>query len=124
VNGKFETVLQSCKKNWDKYGGFAAEDAPLKFAANLLEQIRANPEIAVPTVLPISRGIYLEWRVGDSLLYFEADEEWILQYSKNTFGEETSVLQYPKNTFAEETMEDTCFEKAYKVVVKFNENAA
>ena len=98
--------------NWDKYGGKAAVDHVVNFAVNLLSVIRVTPEVSAPLVRPISGGVYLEWRSGNSILYFEADEESVLRYSRNTFGEETT--------------EDFSFdvEKAYRAVVEFHESAA
>lgn len=65
-------------QDWDTYGGLPASDAPLAFAANLVEELRWLPEVFPPYVCPISTGVYLEWRSGEANLYFEVDEDSVL----------------------------------------------
>lgn len=98
--------------NWDKYGGVGADDRSLGFADNLISELQVIPDVPAPLIRPISGGVYLEWRCGDALLYFEADQESVLRYSRNVFGEET--------------VEDADFdsERAVQVVVDFHKNAA
>ena len=66
------------RENWDTYGGIGASDQALQFSVGLLEKLRVRPEISPPRVSPISTGVYLEWRAGDRLLYFEVDEDSLL----------------------------------------------
>ncbi len=82
------------------------------FADNLISELQVIPDVPAPLIRPISGGVYLEWRCGDALLYFEADQESVLRYSRNVFGEET--------------VEDADFdsERAVQVVVDFHKNAA
>ena len=66
------------EENWDTYGGFAASEQPAQFSVDLLESLQVRPEILPPRVSPISTGVYIEWRYGDRLLYFEVDEDSVL----------------------------------------------
>ncbi len=63
------------EKNWDTYGGLGASEQAVQFSVGLLQELRMQPEISAPRVSPISTGVYLEWRAGDRLLYFEVDED-------------------------------------------------
>ena len=63
------------EENWDTYGGIGASEQAVRFAVDLLEELRLWPEISPPRVSPISTGVYLEWRAADRLLYFEVDED-------------------------------------------------
>lgn len=98
--------------DWDRQGGIAAQEGPVRFAVKLLEKLSSHPEIPAPLVRPISGGVYLEWRSGERLLYFEVDEESVLRYSRSPRGEETA--------------EDPGFdvERACRAVVDFHENDA
>jgi hypothetical protein len=64
--------------NWDTYGGFRASEQAVRFSVGLLKELQVRPEISPPRVCPISTGVYLEWRLGDRLLYFEVDEDSLL----------------------------------------------
>lgn len=66
------------EEDWDTYGGFAASEQPAQFSVDLLESLQVRPEILPPRVSPISTGVYIEWRSGDRLLYFEVDEDSVL----------------------------------------------
>ncbi len=66
------------EKNWDTYGGLGASQQAVQFSVYLLEELRVRPEISPPRVSPISTGVYLEWRAGERLLYFEVDEDSVL----------------------------------------------
>ena len=66
------------ERNWDTYGGRGASERAVQFSVGLLEEARVRPEISPPRVSPISTGVYLEWRAGDRLLYFEVDEDSLL----------------------------------------------
>ena len=66
------------EKNWDTYGGLGASEQAVQFSVGLLEELRVRPEISPPRVSPISTGVYIEWRAGDRLLYFEVDEDSLL----------------------------------------------
>ncbi len=66
------------EENWDTYGGRGASEQPVRFSVRLLEELRLQPEISPPSVSPISTGVYIEWRAGDRLLYFEVDEDSLL----------------------------------------------
>lgn len=66
------------EENWDTYGGFGASERPIQFSVRLLEKLQMQPEISPPRVSPISTGVYIEWRAGDRLLYFEVDEDSLL----------------------------------------------
>jgi len=66
------------EENWDTYGGLGASPKPVQFSLGLLEELRVRPEISPPRVSPISTGVYIEWRAGDRLLYFEVDEDSLL----------------------------------------------
>jgi len=69
---------RNLEKNWDTYGGLGASEQAVQFSVNLLEELRVRPEISPPRVSPISTGVYIEWRIGDRLLYFEVDEDSLL----------------------------------------------
>jgi len=103
---------RNLSNNWDGYGGVAGADQPIQFSLNLLDEVRVTPDVPAPLVRPINEGVYMEWRFGDRLLYFEIDKE--------------SVLQYRCNVFGEETFEDPDFDvqRAKQAVVAFHENAA
>ena len=64
--------------NWDTYGGSGASEQAVQFSVDLLKELQVCPEILPPRVSPISTGVYLEWRSGDRLLYFEVDEDSLL----------------------------------------------
>ncbi len=66
------------EKDWDTYGGLGASEQAVQFSVGLLEELRVRPEMSPPRVSPISTGVYLEWRAGDRLLYFEVDEDSVL----------------------------------------------
>lgn len=103
---------QDLPHDWDSYGGMAAADEPVAFAIELLQGLHWLTEIPAPTVRPISSGVYLEWRFGDSLLYFEVDDE--------------SVLCFRRDVFCKETTEDSSFDadKACHTAIEFLQNAA
>jgi len=65
-------------ENWDTYGGVRASEKSIEFSVRLLENLQVQPEMSPPHVSPISTGVYIEWRVGDHLLYFEVDEDSVL----------------------------------------------
>lgn len=98
--------------DWDSYGGTAAAPTPVRFARQLLDELHLIPSIPAPLVQPIDGGVYVEWRSGDSLLYFEADEESVLTYLHSVYGIETE--------------EDSAFDvsKAKQAVVRFIQEAA
>lgn len=78
-----ECILQveayrSLPKDWDTYGGLPASDSSVWFSRNLLEELRWLPEVFSPYVCPISTGVFLEWRFGQSNLYFEIDADSVL----------------------------------------------
>jgi len=64
--------------NWDTYGGNGGTQQPVDYSVNLLHLIRGLPEVTSPKVCPIDSGVYLEWRNGNSSLYFEVDEDSVL----------------------------------------------
>ncbi len=66
------------KAGWDSYAGSAACEQSVEFCRGLLSAVRQCIEVSVPLVRPISSGVYLEWRKGESKLYFEADESSVL----------------------------------------------
>lgn len=68
----------SLPPDWDTYGGLPASDVSLEFARNLLNELRWLPELLAPYVCPISTGVYLEWRFGDTRLYFEVEDDSVL----------------------------------------------
>ncbi|MFH1923691.1 MAG: hypothetical protein ABIP48_27845 [Planctomycetota bacterium] len=71
-------AYRSLPKDWDTYGGLPASDSSVRFAKNLLEELRWLPEVLSPYVCPISTGVFLEWRSGQSNLYFEIDADSVL----------------------------------------------
>ena len=66
------------ERNWDTYGGVGASEQAIRFSRNVMRSLQTRPEILSPHVCPISTGVYLEWRSGDRLLYFEVDEDSLL----------------------------------------------
>ena len=66
------------ERNWDTYGGVRASEQAIQFSTDTLKALQARPEISPPHVCPISTGVYLEWRSGDRLLFFEVDEDSLL----------------------------------------------
>lgn len=66
---------QDLEENWDTYGGFGASQQAVQFSVHLLKELQVRPEISPPHVSPISTGVYIEWRFGERLLYFEVDED-------------------------------------------------
>ncbi len=66
------------EENWDTYGGLLASEQAIQFSVRLLKKLQMQPEISQPRVSPISTGVYIEWRAGDRLLYFEVDEDTVL----------------------------------------------
>jgi hypothetical protein len=109
-----KSVREFCQlpRNWDRYGGNPAHPSAAEFAVNLLGEVSLSPDVPAPVVRPISNGVFVEWRSGDARLYFEVDDE--------------SVLRYVRNAYGEETFEDPTFdlEKAAKVVGRFHRNVA
>jgi hypothetical protein len=95
--------------DWDRYGGAPAQDRPVTFAVALLEELADVPSIPVPTVRPISGGVYLEWRFGEWLLYFEVDGE--------------SALAHVRGPELSETSEDAAFDvaRAKQAVIEYIE---
>jgi hypothetical protein len=65
-------------EDWDTYGGLPASPEAARFSIDLLNTLRAKPEISAPDVQPISTGVYLEWHSGETTLYFEVDEDSVL----------------------------------------------
>lgn len=65
--------------NWDTYNGISASERAMQFSVDLLEVIQLKSTIPPPThIAPISTGVYLEWRIGHNVLYFEVDENSVL----------------------------------------------
>lgn len=95
--------------NWDRYGGNPAHQSVVEFAVNLLAHVSLSPEIPAPLVRPISGGVFVEWRFAKSRLYFEIDDE--------------SVLRYLQDGYGEETLEDSSFniDKAAETIVRFHQ---
>ncbi|MFQ5734473.1 MAG: hypothetical protein ACE5KM_21265 [Planctomycetaceae bacterium] len=81
----------------------------VEFAVSLLTHISLSPEIPAPLVRPISGGVFVEWRSAKSRLYFEIDDE--------------SVLRYLQDGYGEETLEDPSFDvkEAEETIVRFHQ---
>lgn len=60
--------------NWDTYGGQPASEHAAGFCQALLQELKAQGDVAPPLVRPISTGVYLEWQKNGDKLYFEVDE--------------------------------------------------
>lgn len=76
----------SLSTNWDTYGGLPVAASTIEFSLDLLTRLQVMPDISAPHVSPISRGVYLEWRFGDSNLYFEIEEDSILYRAQGPTG--------------------------------------
>lgn len=63
------------KVSWDTYAGQPICDDALSFANALLGRLYELPDIPLPTVAPISKGVMLTWRSG---IYIEVDDESVL----------------------------------------------
>lgn len=111
----FQACISSVEKfrdlptNWDRYGGNPAPESVVEFAVSLLTHISLSPEIPAPLVRPISGGVFVEWRSAKSRLYFEIDDE--------------SVLRYLQDGYGEETLEDPSFDvkEAEETIVRFHQ---
>lgn len=91
----FQECLRSIEEfrnlpiNWDRYGGKPIHPLASRFAINLLEELLLIPEVSSPNVRPISEGVFIEWRSPAARLYFEVDDESVLQYLRNAYGEDS-----------------------------------
>lgn len=74
------------KANWDLYGGSPPDKDCIEFAVQVLRYAMEAPDCPIPIVKPIPSGVFIDWNLGTTRLYFEADTDSVLAVSDDGQG--------------------------------------